>query len=105
MESLHRSKIDVLRGRQEKQYSNYITKKEKEIDQLESEQGAEIVKLDMDYTVNEEQALRAAFSERKTRLERRWRLECAIEKAKQERNTGMRFATPEDVVIKSGEDT
>lgn len=105
MESLHRSKIDVLRGRQEKQYSHYITKKEKEIDQLEAEQRAEIAKLDTDYTAYDEHALQVTFRERKARLERRWRLECGIEKAKQERDTGLRFAMPENVVVRGGEDT
>lgn len=96
MEDLHRSKIEVLRGRQEKQYSNFIDKKAKETTVLEAEFEKDIEKVNRELSA-EEEALKLAFKEKKARLEKRWRLEIAIEVAKQEKITGERFAVPPDI--------
>jgi hypothetical protein len=98
MENLHRSKIEVLRGRQEKQYSDYVAKKNREIIHLEAPHKLADDKALADMRL-EEDALKAAFDEKRYRLERRWRLEALIEKAKQERITGLKFATPPDILI------
>ena len=98
MENLHRAKIDVLRGRQERQFSDYAAKKSKDINDLEAEHSEAIEKADEDARA-EEEALKLAFAEKKYRLERRWRLETKIEVAKQEKNTGLKLAKPPDILI------
>ncbi len=98
MEDLHRSKIQVLRGRQEKSYSDYIAKKAREIRSLEAEHGEAIEKADGE-AVAQEEVSNMAFVGKKYRLERRWRLEVGIEMAKQEKITGLKFAVSEDVMV------
>lgn len=98
MESLHHSKIEVLRGRQEKLYSDYIAKQAREMSNLEAEHGAAIDRLEANFRA-EEEALNMAFVEKKYRLERRWRLETMIQRAKQEKMTGLRFTMPPDIVV------
>lgn len=84
MENLHRSKIEVLWGRQEKQYSDYVARKTREINQMKAEHGEEIEKDDLDARA-EEEGLTLALAERRDRLERRWRLQLMIERAKQDK--------------------
>jgi hypothetical protein len=98
MESLHRSKIEVLRGRQEKQYSDYVATKARKIANLEAEHRGEIEQANAP-AMAEEEALALAFRQKKYRLERRWRLESRIEKTKQEKITGLQFALPPDIVV------
>jgi hypothetical protein len=98
MENLHRAKIDVLRGRQEKQYSDYIAKKAKEVNNLETDHREGIEKAELNSKA-EEELLQMAFADKRVRLERRWRLETRIETAKQEKITGLKFATPPDILI------
>lgn len=98
MTSLHRAKIDVLRGRQEKQHTDFTAKKAREIADLEAEHAAAIEILEAESRA-EEEALETAFAEKRERLERRWRLEGMIEVAKLERSTGLRFAPPPEVVV------
>ena len=100
MESLHRAKIDVLRGRQEKQYSDLIAKKAREIEDLEAEHAEAVEVAEAEFT-DEEEALNMAFAEKKDRLERRWRLETLIEVARQERDTGLSFAMPPEIVVQA----
>ncbi|KAF7507677.1 hypothetical protein GJ744_010230 [Endocarpon pusillum] len=100
MESLHRAKIEVLRGRQEKQYSDFIAKKAREIADLEAEHAGAVGAAEAGFN-DEEEALNVALAEKKERLERRWRLETLIEVAKQERSTGLSFATPPEIVVQA----
>ncbi len=104
MSSLHRAKIDVLRGRQEKQSSDFAARKAREIADLEAEHAAAVAGADAEFQA-EEQALRMAFVEKKERLERRWRLEGRIEVARLERSTGLRFAIPVDIIIQGVSDS
>ena len=103
MSSLHRAKIDVLRGRQEKQYSDFVAKKGHEMADLEAEHAETVAAADAEFQA-EEEALKMAFAEKKERLERRWRLEGRIEVTKLERSTGLRFAMPVDVLVQEGSD-
>lgn len=98
MESLHRAKIEVLRGRQEKQYSDFIAKKAREIEDLEAEHAGAVGAAEAEFN-DEEEALSMAFVEKRERLERRWKLESLIEVARQERSTGLSFAAPPEIVV------
>ncbi|ERF73931.1 hypothetical protein EPUS_05354 [Endocarpon pusillum Z07020] len=98
IESLHRAKIEVLRGRQEKQYADFIAKKAREMEDLEAEHAGAVAAAEAEFH-DQEEALKMAFAEKKERLERRWRLETLIEVARQERNTGLSFATPPEIVV------
>lgn len=98
MESLHNSKIEVLRGRQEKQYSDHLAKKDREMEQLEARHSREMETEASDARA-EEEALKLALAEKRCRLQRRWRLETKIEKTKQEKITGLQFAMPPDILF------
>lgn len=88
MESLHRARIEVLRGRQEKQFSDYAAKKAREIKELEAQQEREIGMMRTEAKAREAE-LRLAFEEKRKRLERRWRIEVEIEMTKTERGMGV----------------
>jgi hypothetical protein len=95
MESLHRSKIEVLRGRQEKQYSDFTAKKAREMRDLEARHAAALARAEMEFRT-EEEAVKAAFAEKKARLERRWRLESMVlvERGRLERSAALKLAMP-----------
>ena len=98
MENLHRSKIEVLRGRQEKQYSDYIAKKAREINRMEDEHREAVGRDDLDARAKEE-GLILALAEKRDRLERRWRWETMIKRAKQEKMTGARSGMPPEIRV------
>lgn len=98
MENLHRSRIEVLRGRQEKQYSDYVAKKAREIDKMEAEHREAVRRDDLEAQAKEE-GLILALAEKMARLERRWRWENMIESAKQQKMAGVRSAMPPDIEV------
>lgn len=91
MNSLHRSKIEVLRGRQEKIYQNFVARKEQE--------AVDLVKLNQkkyagycDKCAAEESIMEMAFGEKKVRTQERWKLREQLERRKLEKIT---WQTPE----------
>ncbi|KIW35107.1 hypothetical protein, variant [Cladophialophora immunda] len=97
MDSLHASKINVLRGKQKRAVENLITKKEKEMEVLEREQKKELAVIDRDFS-SQEADLRMVLAKKRARLESRWRTQALIERTKMEKTTGMTYAPLPDVV-------
>jgi hypothetical protein len=98
MDTLHASKINVLRGKQKKALENFTRKKENELNALEREQEKEIALIDRDATVQETD-LRLALDTKRARLESRWRLQSSILQKKMENTTGLKYAPLMDVLI------
>lgn len=98
METLHRSKIEVLRGKQNKALENFITRKEKELSNLKLEHAKAIIEAG-ELEAQDEEALTDAFSVKRRRLEDRWRLQASIERARMEKMTGSKFAPLPEVMI------
>jgi hypothetical protein len=96
MDTLHASKINVLRGKQKKALENLVRKKEKEIEDLERNQAKALAQIDLDFA-SQEANLRAALGVKRVRLESRWRTRALIERTKIERQTGFKHAPLPDV--------
>jgi hypothetical protein len=101
METLHRSKIEVLRGKQNKALETFAGKKDREMLLLKSEH-AKAIKATEEAQAQEEEGMNDEFNERRRRLEARWRLQSGIERMKIERITGLRYADLPDVLVGSG---
>jgi hypothetical protein len=101
MDTLHTSKINVLRGKQKKAVENLVLKKEREIEKMEREQEKALEAVDRDFGQREEH-LRLAIRAKRIRLEQRWRTQALIERAKMERLTGMKYGPlPEETSRRS----
>ena len=98
METLHTSKIEVLRGKQNKALEAFMAKKDQEITTMELEHARALKDLD-ELTFHDEEALNDAFVEKRAKLESRWRLQGSIEHAKMERSTGLKYAPLTDLVV------
>lgn len=99
MHSLHRSRIEVLRGRQERQHSDYIARKARELNQLEGEHEEEMSLVDEEAKV-EMEGLERAFEVKRGRLEGRWRVEVRVEIEKGTRRVeGGKVEVPPDIVL------
>jgi predicted DNA binding CopG/RHH family protein len=97
MDTLHASKINVLRGKQKKAVENLVLKKEREIEKMEREQEEALEIVDRDFG-QQEHNLRSALGAKRTRLEMRWRTQALIERAKMERLTGLKYGPlPDDM--------
>jgi hypothetical protein len=101
METLHRSKIEVLRGKQEKALEAFVAKKDRELLLLKVEH-AKIIKATDETQAQEEEGMNDEFNERRRRIEARWRLQASVERMKIERITGLRYAELPDVIVGSG---
>ena len=97
MDTLHASKINVLRGKQKRAVENLIQRKDKELEILEKEQKKELALLDRDFT-SQETDLRMALEKKRARLEARWRIQAFIERTKMEKATSLKHASLADVV-------
>ena len=97
MDSLHASKVNVLRGKQKKAVENFMHRKEKELETLEREQKKELALIDREIT-GQETDLRMALDQKRARLESRWRILAFIERTKLEKTTGQEHASLADVV-------
>ncbi|KIY01425.1 uncharacterized protein Z520_02977 [Fonsecaea multimorphosa CBS 102226] len=97
MDSLHASKINVLRGKQKRAVENLVRKKEKEMEVLEREQKKELAVIDREFS-NQESDLRMVLEKKRARLESRWRTQALIERTKMEKATGLTYAPLPDVV-------
>ena len=97
MDSLHASRINVLRGRQKKTVENLVRKREQEMEKVEKEQGNEVNSVDKDFASQEER-LKTALGSKRARLEMRWRMQALIERTKVERQTGLKHGALPDVL-------
>ncbi|KIW15278.1 hypothetical protein PV08_05323 [Exophiala spinifera] len=97
MDTLHSSKINVLRGRQKKAVEKMIAKKETELKKMEEDQAKELQTIDQSFTAQEAQ-LRLALGVKRTRLENRWKTQALIERTKLEKATGLPYAPLPDVI-------
>ncbi|OAP57504.1 hypothetical protein AYL99_08242 [Fonsecaea erecta] len=97
MDSLHASKINVLRGKQKRAVENLIRKKEKEMESLEREQKKDLAVIDREFS-SQEADLRMVLAKKRARLESRWRTQALIERTKIEKATGLAHAPLPDVV-------
>ena len=89
MDTLHASKINVLRGKQKKTVENLIRKKEKEIELLEHEQEKELQQIDKEF---QDDNVRAAIGAKRARLDLRWQTQAMIERGKMEKLTGLKYS-------------
>ena len=101
METLHRSKIEVLRGKQNKALETFVAKKDRDLLVLKAEH-AKAVKATDETHAQEEERMNDEFSEKRRRIEVRWRLQSSVERMKIERITGLKYAELPDVYIGSG---
>ena len=98
MESLHKSKIEVLRGRQNKALEIFTMQKEREVAALQVANEKAVKKCEKKYLI-EEEASRQALGDKKARLEARWRVQALIERAKMEKSTGLKFGCLPEMVV------
>ena len=98
MDSLHKSRIEVMQGRQEKAFNAFQKKKEKELaDLVASHEQAEAR-----YAAtceNDEEAMKQLFRDRGLRLQSRWKLQGLIECAKLEKATSLSYAPPPEISL------
>lgn len=97
MDTLHASKINVLRGKQKRAVENFIRKRERDIEKLESDQQREFDAIDFEFG-RQEADCRTEFDIRRRRLENRWSLQAKIERKKREDATGLKFESLPDVL-------
>ena len=97
MDTLHASKINVLRGKQKKAVERFIQKKEKELETLERDQKKELALVDREFT-SEESDIRLVLDKKRARLETRWRTQALIARTKTEIATGLKYAPLADVI-------
>lgn len=98
MDSLHKARIEVMQGRQEKSYNEFVKRKEKELAAMiakhEQEEAQYIAKCE-----KEEEAMRQSFKDRGGRLQSRWKLQGLIETSKLEKLTNLPYAPPPDIPL------
>ncbi|RVX70065.1 hypothetical protein B0A52_06237 [Exophiala mesophila] len=102
MDTLHKSKINVLRGKQKRAVENLMNRRDLEIEKLERDQQKELAAIDSEYASQEQQLL-MALSTRKARLEARWRTQATIQRTRMEKMTGERFAALPDVTVQESD--
>ena len=91
METLHASKINVLRGKQKKAVENFMKKKEREIEALERDHQKHLDNLDVECS-SREASFALVMNRRRIRLEARWRAQTLVERTKLERLTGLNYS-------------
>ena len=101
METLHRSKIEVLRGKQNKALEIFAAKKDRELLNLKADHAKAIKAMDETHA-QEEEGMIDIFNKRRGRLEARWRLQAGVESMKLEQITGLKHAELPDVLVGSG---
>jgi hypothetical protein len=97
MDTLHMSKINVLRGKQKKAVENLMNKKEREINMLEQELQKELSAVDQESS-NQQASVTLTLGQKRARLEARWRTQALIERTKAEKATGLPYASLPDIV-------
>jgi len=90
MERRHQAQINVLREKQSKKMEELMERHEKEMDMLADKQAEEVEDLAIEFA-NEEEAMVHVFSERRSRLIRRWEVKTEILRVEMEKKTGERY--------------
>ncbi|RMZ87992.1 hypothetical protein DV736_g4780, partial [Chaetothyriales sp. CBS 134916] len=96
MGSLHASRVNVLRGKQNKTVENLVRKGMQEIDKMCREHERELEAIDKDFA-SQQDRLRLALASKRARLEMRWRTQALITRTQVERHTGLEHAALPDV--------
>lgn len=98
MDTLHTSKINVLRGKQKKAVENLMNKKEREINKLEQELQKELDAAEKEFS-NQQSSVLLTLGQKKARLEARWKTQALIERTRVEKATGLQYAPLPDIVV------
>jgi hypothetical protein len=98
MDTLHESRINVLRGKQKKAVERLIARQKQELENMKRSQMKQLAAIDLD-NADQEAELRSTLDKKRARLEFRWRTQALIERTKLERKTGMTHAALSDVLI------
>jgi len=98
MDTLHTSKINVLRGKQKKAVENLMNRKEREINKLEQELLKELDATEKEFS-NQQSTVVLTLRKKKARLEARWKTQALIERTRVERATGLQYAPLPDTVV------
>lgn len=101
MDQLHASKINVLRGKQKRAVENLTLKRDRQIEALEKVETKELEAVNLEYG-RQEAEIRQEFDVKRSRLERRWKVQALIEKAKMEKRSGLKFEALPEVVALEG---
>ena len=88
MDSLHSSKINVLRGKQKKAVETFTSKREHEVLLMERAHDKEVDAMD-DVVAKREEGVLATFGAKRARLETRWKLQALIERGRMEEQRRM----------------
>lgn len=97
MDTLHASKINVLRGKQKKAVESLILRKSRELEALEKRLEKELDPIDRDFATQETD-LKLALGVKRVRLEARWKTQALIERTRMEKATGAKYAGLPDVL-------
>lgn len=97
MDTLHMSKINVLRGKQKKAVENLMNKKDREIHMLEQELQQELSAVEQESS-NRQASVALTLGQKRARLEARWRTQAQTERIKVEKATGLPYASLPDIV-------
>ena len=100
MDGLHQSRIEVLRGKQEKQLRDFVSKKEGEVKAAINSNGEARQELDK-ASKRALDALSQALDDKRCRLQTRWGVERSIVIAKMESETGQSYAPLSEMEIES----
>ena len=84
------SRINVLRGQQQKKLIAFTQKKHDELDALEKEQEQELTIIDQEFD-DKEKALQEIFNTKRAVLEFYWYKQALFEQQKKERATGLKY--------------
>lgn len=90
IERRHQAQINVLREKQAKRMEELTNRQEKEMQKLVEKKTSEFEALDLEFA-NEEEILLRGFDERKTRIQKRWRLAIEILRKELEQKHGVTY--------------
>jgi len=92
MEQRHQSQINVLREKQAKRMEELMERHEKEMETMIDRKAEELEDLAVEFT-NDEEALVQVFEDRRTKLQKSWKLSLEILRVELEALHGKRFTT------------
>ncbi|RMZ80957.1 hypothetical protein DV738_g2363, partial [Chaetothyriales sp. CBS 135597] len=96
MGDLHASKVNVLRGKQNKTVENLIRKGMQEIERMKKAHERELEAIDKEYA-GQEDRIRLGLASKRARLETRWRMQALITRTQAEQRTGLKHTALPDV--------
>ncbi|RMD44699.1 hypothetical protein DV735_g274, partial [Chaetothyriales sp. CBS 134920] len=96
MDNLHASKVNVLRGKQNKTVENLIRRGRQEIDKIKKGHDRELEAIDKAY-VSQKDRLDLILAAKRARLETRWRMKALIIRTQADQRTGLKHSALPDV--------